>query len=107
MFANVFRLISAKDVDSADDLKASLERVLGVSSADFTQEMLIGERQRSCAVKALAYVKEALDALNGGLTLAAVNVSIDCALGELMSLTGKRVTDETVNEVFAKFCVGK
>ena len=53
------------------------------------------------------YVKEALDALNGGLTLDAVNVSIDCALGELMSLTGKRVTDETVNEVFAKFCVGK
>lgn len=100
-------LISAKDVDSADDLKTSLERVLGVASADFTQEMLIGERQRSCAVKALAYVKEALDALNGGLTLDAVNVSIDCALGELMSLTGKRVTDETVNEVFAKFCVGK
>lgn len=99
--------ISAKSADSADSLKASLERVLGVASADFTQEILIGERQRSCAVNALRYVGEALDALKSGMTLDAVNVSIDCALGELMSLTGKRVTDETVNEVFSKFCVGK
>ena len=69
--------------------------------------MLIGERQRQCAVNALSFVREALGALNAGLTLDAVNISIDSALGELMSLTGKRVTEETVNEVFAKFCVGK
>lgn len=99
--------ISAKNSDSADSLTSALERVLGVASADFTQEMLIGERQRNCAVKALEYVREAIGALEGGLTLDAVNVSIDCALGELMSLTGKKVTDETVNEVFSKFCVGK
>ncbi len=100
-------LISAKSADYADSLTSSLERVLGVASADFTQEMLIGERQRNCAVNALGYVNEAIDTLRGGMTLDAVNVSIDCALGELMSLTGKKVTDETVNEVFAKFCVGK
>ncbi len=100
-------LISAKSADYADSLTSSLERVLGVASADFTQEILIGERQRNCAVTALGYVNEAIDALRTGMTLDAVNVSIDCALGELMSLTGKKVTDETVNEVFAKFCVGK
>lgn len=99
--------ISAKTDSAADTLREVLERVLGVDSVDFTQELLIGERQRGCAVNALKFVSEAITALNSGLTLDAVNVSIDCALGELMSLTGKRVTDETVNEVFSKFCVGK
>lgn len=99
--------LSAKSADSADTLKCAIEKILGVDETDFTQEMLIGERQRQCAVNALSFVREALGALNAGLTLDAVNISIDSALGELMSLTGKRVTEETVNEVFAKFCVGK
>lgn len=100
-------LMSARAGDAAEELKTVLERVLGVDSVDFTQEILIGERQRQCAVNALEYTNEAIEALQNGLTLDAVNVSIDCALEELLSLTGKRVTDETVNEVFSKFCVGK
>ena len=42
-----------------------------------------------------------------GLTVDAVNVSIDCALNELYALTGQKATEETVNEVFRRFCVGK
>jgi tRNA modification GTPase len=99
--------ISAKNPDSADVLKAALERTLGLDRTDLSQEVLIGERQRKSVVDALRFVNEAIEALNCGLTLDAVNVSIDCALSSLYSLTGKRVTDETVNEVFKRFCVGK
>ena len=49
-----------------------------------------------------AYLDELLEA-----GLDAVNVSMDDAIANLLSLTGERVTDAVVDEVFSRFCVGK
>ena len=100
-------VISAKDPASAEALKTALEQTLGTEGLDFSQEMLAGERQLNCAKNASACLKEAREALETGLTVDAVNVSIDCALNELYTLTGQKATEETVNEVFRRFCVGK
>ncbi len=100
-------VISAKDPSCADALKTALEATLGTGGLDFSQEMLAGERQLNCAKNAAACLKEAREALESGLTVDAVNVSIDCALNELYALTGQKATEETVNEVFRRFCVGK
>ena len=100
-------VISAKDPACAGDLKAALEQTLGTEGLDFSQEMLAGERQLACAKNASACLQEAREALESGLTVDAVNVSIDCALNELYALTGQKATEETVNEVFRRFCVGK
>ena len=88
-------------------LKTALEATLGTEGLDFSQEMLAGERQLNCAKNAVACLEEAKAALESGMTVDAVNVSIDCALNELYALTGQKATEETVNEVFRKFCVGK
>ena len=100
-------VISAKDPSCADELRTALERTLGTEGLDFSQEMLAGERQLACARNAAACLKEAREALESGMTVDAVNVSIDCALNELYTLTGQKATEETVNEVFRRFCVGK
>ena len=100
-------VISAKDPSCAEALKTALEATLGTGGLDFSQEMLAGERQLNCAKNAAACLQEAREALESGLTVDAVNVSIDCALNELYALTGQKATEETVNEVFRRFCVGK
>ena len=100
-------VISAKDPSCADELRTALERTLGTEGLDFSQEMLAGERQLACARNAAACLKEAREALESGMTVDAVNVSIDCDLNELYTLTGQKATEETVNEVFRRFCVGK
>lgn len=41
------------------------------------------------------------------MTLDAVNVSIDDAIDALLALTGEKVSDAVVDEVFSRFCVGK
>ena len=41
------------------------------------------------------------------MTLDAIGVSLDDAIAALLELTGERVTESVVNEVFARFCVGK
>lgn len=99
--------LCAKNDESADKIRTALEKILGTSGLDFTQEMLTAERQYNCCKKALADLDDAENALISGLTPDAVNVSIDCAIDELLTLTGKKASEEIINEVFSKFCVGK
>ena len=51
--------------------------------------------------------KEAINTLDLGFTLDAVEVTIEDAISELLKLTGERVTESVTKEVFSKFCVGK
>ncbi len=69
--------------------------------------MLTNERQRSCCIRAVKWLDEALDALQNGVTLDAVNVCIDSAIEALLELTGKKASEAVVDDVFAQFCVGK
>ena len=81
--------------------------LLGTADVDTGEAMLSTERQRKDAETALALVAQTMDDLNAGMTLDAVNVSIDGAIEALLSLTGERVSDVVLDEVFASFCVGK
>lgn len=99
--------LSAKNEESLESIKTSLEKILGTEGLDFSQELLAAGRQYDCVKKASECIREALDAISMGLTVDAVNVSIDCAIEQLLTLTGKKASEEIVNEVFSKFCVGK
>lgn len=99
--------LSAKKEEGTEDLRTALEEILGTQGLDFSQEILSAGRQYECARKAKECIDEAVFAMDSGLTIDAVNVSIDCAIGHLLTLTGKKASEEIVNEVFTKFCVGK
>ncbi|MBQ7688296.1 MAG: tRNA uridine-5-carboxymethylaminomethyl(34) synthesis GTPase MnmE [Clostridia bacterium] len=99
--------VSARDEGSIETLRSAVEDVLGVEGLDFTEELLTSARQKNCCVSALSNIRDALSALAAGMTADAVSVDVDCAVNELYALTGKRATEEVVNEVFRRFCVGK
>ena len=48
-------------------------------------------------------INEALSAAEIGLTYDAINVMIDSAVDELLALTGKKATEEVVNNIFHVF----
>ena len=106
-FVSTAVTISAKDKASYDVLREALEELLGTAEFDSSEAMLINERQLSCCQKSLVCIDEAIEAIDSGLTMDAVNVSVDAAIAPLLELTGERVSDAVVNEVFSKFCVGK
>ena len=81
--------------------------MLGFAQIDPSAAMLANERQRLCAQQAEQYLQEAVEALNMGMTLDAVTVSVEAAIESLLELTGERVTDAVVDRVFHHFCVGK
>lgn len=99
--------LSAKEEDGIDALTAAVAQVTGVEGLDAAQPLLTTERQRQCAAECLACLREASAALSGGMTLDAVSVSLDGAIAALLELTGERTTEAVVEQVFARFCVGK
>ncbi len=99
--------ISAKSHEGEDELTAAIERVLGTDKIDTSKAMLTTERQRTNALAALHSINEAIDAIDMGITMDAVNVCIDTAIDRLLELTGKKAKESVVDEVFSQFCVGK
>ena len=99
--------ISAKNGEGYEDLESAVNNLLGVAEFDSSAPMLANARQKQNCENAYNSVCEALGALGDGVTYDAVNVMIDAAADELLSLTGKKATAEVVNNIFSKFCVGK
>lgn len=90
-----------------DQLQRALEEIAGTRELDPSQGILATERQQQAAKEALSCVEEGLDALNMGMTLDAVTVSIEGAIQALLELTGERASEAVVDQVFHRFCVGK
>ena len=99
--------ISAKYDNGMDELSDKIASLLGVANLNPADGILSGERQLSCSRKCLSMLEEAKEALDIGMTLDAVNVSLDSAVAALLELTGERVTDVVTDAVFHSFCVGK
>ncbi len=99
--------VSAKQGIGYDELKEEIIEISGTNNLSADSAVLIGERQRACAERALDGVEEAINALQTGCTMDAVGVCIDDAISALFELTGKRVTNEVTDEIFRRFCVGK
>lgn len=99
--------ISAKTGEGRQALEQAICSLLGTADFDPSQATLTTERQRSCVQKAIACIDEANEALLCGMTLDAVTVSVEDAIGALLELCGKTASENVVNEVFARFCVGK
>ena len=99
--------LSAKENTGVEELHKHIEEIFKLNEADFDTATAANERQKKCIDKALEGIESAISSLEIGEMLDAVNVLIDEAEQSLLQLTGKKVTDAVVDEVFSRFCVGK
>ena len=100
-------VLSAKSGENADKIEQAILSVSGMDGLDPTCAMMTTERQRDCAERAKSALNEAISTLEFGLTFDAVGVMLDDAIAALCELSGERVSDSIVDEVFSTFCVGK
>lgn len=99
--------ISAATQTGVEDLNLAINEVLRLNDISTSGAMLANERQYHCVLRADSLLQEALEAIQVGFTMDAVDISIESAISALLELTGEKVTDAVVNEVFSQFCVGK
>ena len=98
---------SATRAEFSAQIAAAVQKVLGLTAFDADAAMLANERQLAAAKQAAAALAAAEKAVTIGITLDAVGVCIDDAHKALVALTGEDATEDVINEVFSKFCVGK
>lgn len=100
-------VISAASGEGLEALEKAVRQITGVQALDEAEPLLATERQRDCTRRCLLNVQEALDALDAGMTLDAVSVCVEAAVAALLEMTGERVTETVVDDIFSRFCVGK
>ena len=99
--------LSAKENSGVDELYNKIQTIFKLDEADFDTATAANERQKLCIDKALEGIESAISSLEIGEMLDAVNILIDEAEQSLLQLTGEKVTDAVIDEVFSRFCVGK
>jgi len=75
---------------------------------DYNSSAVISNARQNASVSAaLGYVTNAVCELKRGSTSDTVGFDLEAALSELSELDGRRVTEEIVDGIFHRFCVGK
>ena len=105
--AGLPHFLAAAEGSGVEARAAAVAQVTGVEGLDGAEPLLATERQRLCALRCLDCLIEAQTALDSGLTPDAACVSLTAAVEAILDLTGERATEAVVEQVFARFCVGK
>jgi len=98
--------VCAKSGEGLEALEREITAALGLTATQ-DADLIAGERQFDCVLRALEALREADAALAGGITLDAAGILLDEALDALGELTGHSASALTLDQVFAHFCVGK
>ncbi len=89
-----------------EDLKKKVQRMfVGLGNPEVLAPG--SARQVNCLERAYSGITDALEYLNAGWTDEIVVLALEQAANALMELTGKKVSSETLDRIFSRFCVGK
>lgn len=99
--------VSALTGEGLDRVDSALHRLFGSGSALYDGSVLTNDRQLDAVRRTLDAARRARRGLEDGITADAVLSELEISLEALSELTGRRVTDEIIEKIFANFCVGK
>ena len=100
--------ISALEQNGLEKLYKKIAEMFNFNEIQMDSDVVITNlRQKNLISKAIEHVKEAKDAVESGMPLDISSIFIRQILEELGNITGEIVTDDIINEIFSKFCLGK
>ncbi|HBU12227.1 MAG TPA: tRNA uridine-5-carboxymethylaminomethyl(34) synthesis GTPase MnmE [Clostridiales bacterium] len=99
--------ISAKTGAGLDALREKLLEYATRGRATDESVVLCNERHLECIKNARGHISDAIEALLSGMDMDCVMIDLNAAWHALGELTGKTVSEEIINRIFEKFCLGK
>ena len=106
-FENVIYM-SAKDTDSREKLAEIIKNMYELGEIDISNDAVISSaRQFSAVSLSLESIIQAKEALEFGETNDIICFTLEKALSELDMIDARETSEEIVNEIFSRFCVGK
>lgn len=100
--------ISALDGENIEQLKKIMkERALENKDYDTSSLLVTSSRHRDSLQKARENVQRAIQALDSGMTGDLLAIDLRAALKELGTITGEITTEDLLDSIFSRFCIGK
>lgn len=99
--------LSAKNETSLESLQDAVYKSINKFISDENDVIISNERHLDCLRRISDILKEAIDELKNGITLDAITILIQESINILNEFTGENASEEIVDRIFSKFCVGK
>ena len=100
--------ISALNKTGIEELYEKISEMFNLNEINFDNDILITNiRHKNIISKALENVKKANEALILNMPIDIITIYIKSILEDLGEITGEIVTEDVINEIFSKFCLGK
>lgn len=100
--------ISALDGENIELLKKEMkQRALENKDYDTSSLLVTSSRHRDGLQKARENVQRAIQALDSGMTGDLLAIDLRAALKELGTITGEITTEDLLDSIFSRFCIGK
>ena len=100
--------ISTKTGEGIEELLDTMVKIASNEEIKNDGELLvINTRHKVSVIKAQEALKKAIDTIEAGMPIDVIAIYIKEILEELGKITGETVTEDIINEIFSKFCLGK
>ena len=100
--------ISALKQEGIEKLYDEIEKLFGLNEINLDNEVLITNiRHKELISKAVEDVKKAKEKKKKKMPLDIIAIFMKNILEDLAQITGEEVTEDIINEIFSKFCLGK
>ena len=100
--------ISAKQKTGLENLYNKITELFNLNEINFDNDIVItNERHRNLICKAIENLNKAEETLNSNMPVDIIFISLKDVLSNLGSITGEEAGEEIINEIFARFCLGK
>lgn len=97
--------ISTKTGAGIDKLLEKISEKVG--KIDYEMEFVRDEREADILRRAVKNLESARETIKNNVGIDFVSVDLQAALELCGELTGESVTEDVINEIFSKFCIGK
>ncbi len=100
--------VSALNNLGIDKLYEKITDLFNLDQINLDNEVLITNlRQKNLITKAIRHIQETKNTMSNNMPLDIVAISIKEILEDLGSITGDEVSEDIIDEIFSKFCLGK
>ncbi|MBQ7628944.1 MAG: tRNA uridine-5-carboxymethylaminomethyl(34) synthesis GTPase MnmE [Selenomonadaceae bacterium] len=97
--------LSTKTGEGIDELLAEISKKVG--AIDFESNFIRDEREADILRRAVKNLESARETIKLGVGIDFVSIDLRAALELFGEITGESVTEDVINEIFSKFCIGK